>query len=103
MQRSCSQERRPSGSFEPYDQPNDYSRGGMTLRCAGVCDEDIAMCFCPTNTTFGRYPAAQYSIPGTNPFRAGRPMGHDCQPNKAREPGLLNLSWETIIVDTAGV
>ena len=25
---------------------------------AGYCDEDIAACYCPSNTTYGRIPAA---------------------------------------------
>jgi hypothetical protein len=30
----------------------------VALRAAGYCDEDIAACFCPSNTTYGRIPAA---------------------------------------------
>lgn len=46
----------------------------------GVCDEDIAACFC--NGTYGRVPAPVFSLPGAPPVKMGRPMILDnCQPN----------------------
>jgi hypothetical protein len=38
---------------------------------AGVCDDDIAACYCKGK--FGRIPAPEGSPPGTPPIRAGRP------------------------------
>lgn len=37
--------------------------GGM---CAGFCDEDIGMCYCPSDTPYGRIPAPEQSLPGTS-------------------------------------
>ncbi|GLC75556.1 hypothetical protein PLESTF_001656500 [Pleodorina starrii] len=43
-------------------------------RCAGVCDDDIAMCYCPPETKYGRREAPPGSAPGTPPQQQGRPL-----------------------------
>ncbi|EFJ51205.1 acetylglucosaminyltransferase [Volvox carteri f. nagariensis] len=49
-------------------------------RCAGICDDDIAMCYCPPETKYGRIEAPPGSPLGTPPVRAGRPL-YWCQPS----------------------
>lgn len=69
---------------EPYGlMPDPWKEPGWTAsRCAGTCDDDIAACFCPSNSTFGRIPAPEGSDPGTPPIQRGRPMILDgCQPS----------------------
>uniref|UniRef100_A0A7S0VHX0 EGF-like domain-containing protein n=1 Tax=Polytomella parva TaxID=51329 RepID=A0A7S0VHX0_9CHLO len=43
-------------------------------RCSGICDDDLAMCYCPPETKMGRIEAAADAPPGTPPVRQGRPM-----------------------------
>ncbi|KAI3427182.1 hypothetical protein D9Q98_007119 [Chlorella vulgaris] len=50
--------------------------------CAGTCDDDIAACYCPSHTPYGRVPAKQDAPLGSPPERQGRPMGWYCQPGK---------------------
>ncbi len=46
----------------------------MSARAAaGVCDDDIAACYCPGDK-YGRIPAPEGSPPGTPPVQRGRPM-----------------------------
>lgn len=40
VQRPCSQHWRKHG-FEPYNAPTDPSKGGLTMACADLCDEDV--------------------------------------------------------------
>jgi len=83
MKRPCSQRQR-KGGFEPYNEPIDYSYpSSIHSRCAGECDDDIGMCFCPSNSTYGRKPAAADALAGTPPLQRGRPMGLHCQPSKS--------------------
>lgn len=81
MRRPCSQKHR-SGGFLPYDEPIDWNEVGLTLRCAGECDDDIGMCFCSSDSKYGRKPADITLPPNTPPVQVGRPLGHHCQPNK---------------------
>ncbi|GFR42914.1 hypothetical protein Agub_g3913, partial [Astrephomene gubernaculifera] len=67
----------PDGRDKNWTEP-----GWTASRCAGYCDEDIAMCYCPPGTKFGREPAPAGSPPGTPPVKQGRPMGDSCKPNK---------------------
>ncbi|GAX85342.1 hypothetical protein CEUSTIGMA_g12759.t1 [Chlamydomonas eustigma] len=46
--------------------------GGGNSRCAGICDDKIAMCWC--DGAKGRINAPKGSPPGTPPVRRGRPM-----------------------------
>lgn len=80
MRRPCSQWYRQRG-FEPYDEPINWSQGGLTLRCAGECDDDIGMCFCNSTTKYGRRPNLN-GPPNLPPQQFGRQMGHHCQPNQ---------------------
>jgi hypothetical protein len=85
--RPCSQFYRRDGASSPYDQPIDWASTeySLTLRCGGACDDDIAMCFCPADTKYGRVPAEEGAPPGAPPRRRGRPLGPHCQPS--RPPG----------------
>lgn len=38
--------------------------GGYSSLCAGTCDDEIALCFCPSHTKYGRIPAPERSLPG---------------------------------------
>lgn len=49
-----------------------YSYTIKTFHPAGLCDDDIAACFCTGK--YGRIPAPEGSPPGTPPVRRGRPM-----------------------------
>ncbi|GAX75784.1 hypothetical protein CEUSTIGMA_g3227.t1 [Chlamydomonas eustigma] len=48
-------------------------------RCAGYCDTDIAMCYCPPETKYGHVPAPEGSPLGTPPVKQGRPL-YMCHP-----------------------
>jgi hypothetical protein len=63
MRRPCSQYPRSFG-FQPVDEPIDWSISGLYSRCSGYCDDDIGLCFCPSNTTYGRIPAEPHLPPG---------------------------------------
>ncbi|KXZ53465.1 hypothetical protein GPECTOR_7g915 [Gonium pectorale] len=41
-------------------------------RCFGVCDDDLALCYC--DGPMGRIPAPDNAPPGTPPIRRGRPL-----------------------------
>ena len=63
MKRHCSQRNREHG-FEQWDKPPNYAAGGLILRCAGTCDTDIGMCFCPEEDDYGRLAADPKLRPG---------------------------------------
>ena len=51
--------------------------GDMPSRCAGICDDTIAMCWCDghgSTSEYGHLGADPGSPPGTPPQRLGRPM-----------------------------
>jgi hypothetical protein len=53
----------------------------MRGRCAGICDDDIAACFCDPklgNPKYGRIPAPPGSPPGTLPVQEGRQLFEPC-------------------------
>jgi len=49
-------------------------------RCAGICDDNIAMCWCPPDTKHGRRDAPPGSPLGAPPAQRGRPL-YWCQPS----------------------
>ncbi|KAG2432503.1 hypothetical protein HXX76_008848 [Chlamydomonas incerta] len=49
-------------------------------RCAGVCDDDVAMCYCPADTKYGHREAPPGAKPGAPPEQRGRPL-FMCNPN----------------------
>jgi hypothetical protein len=67
----------------------------MAPRCAGICDDDIAACYCDPklgNPKYGRIPAAPGSPPGTPPLQEGRPLFDPC--NRLADDGRGNkLAW----------
>ncbi|KAL4443960.1 hypothetical protein ABPG75_011697 [Micractinium tetrahymenae] len=104
MKRHCASTWRRHG-FEP--QPGQGAAGVVAAarngssfwllpgsHCAGDCDDTIAACYCPANTTYGRIPAAAEAPPGSPPLRAGRPMGQWCQPS--RTPDGRPSQWGTV-------
>lgn len=64
-------------------------------RCAGICDDDIAACYCDPklgNPRYGRVPAPPGSPPGTPPLREGRPLFDPC--NRLADDGRGGaLDW----------
>ncbi|KAG2488211.1 hypothetical protein HYH03_013205 [Edaphochlamys debaryana] len=50
-------------------------------RCAGVCDDNIGMCYCPPDTKYGRREAADPKLP---PIQAGRPLSM-CSPSADKD------------------
>ncbi|GLI69226.1 hypothetical protein VaNZ11_013715 [Volvox africanus] len=71
---------------------NWLEQGWTASRCAGYCDEEISMCYCPPGTKYGRKPAPPGSPPGTPPLDTGRPMGDSCKPGKDPATGA-KLDW----------
>jgi hypothetical protein len=64
-------------------------------RCAGICDDDIAACYCDPklgNPKYGRIPAPPGSPPGTPPVQEGRPLFDPC--NRLADDGHGHkLEW----------
>ncbi|EFN56537.1 hypothetical protein CHLNCDRAFT_51514 [Chlorella variabilis] len=89
MKRYCTHKHRQFG-FEVSRVEPDLAAGMQaqtfwdfpTSHCAGTCDEDIAACYCPSHTPYGRLPAPEDAPLGSPPERQGRPMGLYCQPSK---------------------
>lgn len=49
-------------------------------RCAGICDDDIAMCYCPPETRHGHIMAPATAPLGSPPIKIGRPL-YWCHPS----------------------
>ncbi|KAL4452535.1 hypothetical protein ABPG75_008197 [Micractinium tetrahymenae] len=91
MKRHCTHKYRDWGVEMVEHEPNFTAAAGehgpnrfqMTRsHCAGAaCDDDLATCWCPRNTTYGRIPAPIEAPQGSPPVREGRMMGGWCQPN----------------------
>lgn len=65
MRRPCSHTQR-KGGFVPTQTAKNFTDAGLMGGCAFECDEDIGMCFCPSNTKYGRTPAPIDAAPGEN-------------------------------------
>lgn len=84
--RPCSNGDRAPGSLEPQSHidkdGNDLNwleSGWRASRCAGVCDDDVAMCYCGgKNEKLRRINAPLGSLPGTPPINRGRPLSEWC-------------------------
>ncbi|MEW5298002.1 MAG: hypothetical protein WDW36_001167 [Sanguina aurantia] len=55
--------------------------GWAQTRCAGICDDDFGMCYCPPSTKYGRIPAPDGAPAGSKPIKQGRPL-FMCFPKK---------------------
>ncbi|GBF90959.1 exostosin-like glycosyltransferase [Raphidocelis subcapitata] len=73
---------RPKSHIGPDKRDLDWGAGGLTpSRCAGICDDDVAACYCDPqlgNPKYGRVPAPPGSPPGAPPLREGRPLLEPC-------------------------
>ena len=75
-------ERPPRRRWPGKDRPADRSTASAHASClpgvsaahAGECDDRIAACYCPSNTTYGRVPAP-IEAPQGAPQGGGRPAG----------------------------
>ncbi|KAL4425009.1 hypothetical protein ABPG77_002894 [Micractinium sp. CCAP 211/92] len=101
MKRHCTHTYTEWG-FERFPQPANLSLGleresmwaFPATHCAGFCDDTLAACFCPSNTTFGHIPAPPDAPLDSRPVRMGRPMDQFCQPN--RLPDGRPTNWGTV-------
>ncbi|EFJ41258.1 hypothetical protein VOLCADRAFT_119761, partial [Volvox carteri f. nagariensis] len=63
----------PLSHIGPDKRDLDWTEGGVTYsRCAGICDDDTAICYC--DGPLGRLLPPPGSAPGTPPIRRGRPL-----------------------------
>eukprot|EP00798_Chlamydomonas_sp_ICE-L_P022988 gene22988-30176_t len=62
-------------------------------RCAGTCDDDISMCYCPVGSKYGRVEAPPDSPPGTSAINLGRPL-YNCHPGTDEKGG--KVAWGII-------
>ncbi|KAL4452533.1 hypothetical protein ABPG75_008195 [Micractinium tetrahymenae] len=94
MKRHCTHKYRDWGFEPPKLAPNFTESNGphapnrfqnTVSHCAGDCDDDVAACWCPANTTYGRIPAPIDAPPGAPPTRRGRPLPQYCQPNSTAD------------------
>lgn len=60
----------------------------------GYCDDEVAACYCPSHTKYGRIPSAVDAPLGSPPRQWGRPLSQWCQPNKT-EDGQDSV-WGTV-------
>eukprot|EP00775_Hariotina_reticulata_P001698 gene1698-2044_t len=65
--------------------------GWTSSRCAGVCDEATAVCYCD-GPHFGRIPAPEGAPPGSPPIRPGRLLHGHCQRLTTDDKGQ-QLNW----------
>ncbi|GBF96649.1 exostosin-like glycosyltransferase [Raphidocelis subcapitata] len=72
----------PNSHIGPDKRDLDWLAPGSTYsRCAGICDDDIAACYCDPklgNPKHGRIPAPPGSPPGTPPVQEGRQLFEPC-------------------------
>ncbi|GBF90972.1 exostosin-like glycosyltransferase [Raphidocelis subcapitata] len=86
----------PNSHIGPDKRDLNWSEPGSTYsRCAGICDDDVAACYCDPqlgNPKYGRVPAPPGSPPGAPPLQEGRPLFDPC--NRLADDGRgNNLSW----------
>eukprot|EP00884_Botryococcus_braunii_P002394 jgi/Botrbrau1/12155/Bobra.0186s0066.1 len=93
QKRPCTNQWRKAGG-EATISTKSTDKGWTASRCYGVCDVDIAACYC--NGTYGRIPARAEDPPlWSDPVRMGRHLSVGCRPklNDENEPadgGTLN-------------
>jgi hypothetical protein len=72
----------PNGHIGPDMRDLDWRANGSTYsRCAGICDDDIAACYCDPqlgSPKHGRIPPPPRSPPGTPPIQRGRQLFEPC-------------------------
>jgi len=62
---------------------------------SGICDDDIAMCYCPPETKYGHVFAPEGSPPGTPPIKRGRPL-YMCNPSTVRCAFIIRFDTRSI-------
>jgi hypothetical protein len=101
--RPCSSDDRPAGSLEPQSHIDKDGKdlnwlhpGWRASRCAGVCDDDLAMCYCDgKNDKIRRINAPPGSPPGTPPINRGRPLSEWCGKVKETADGK-KVDWGNV-------
>ncbi|GAX75781.1 hypothetical protein CEUSTIGMA_g3224.t1 [Chlamydomonas eustigma] len=92
----CSEERkRPCWRMGPDKRDLDWIKypEWSHSRCAGICDEDIAMCYCPPETKYGHVLPPEGSPLGSSPMKIGRPL-YWCQPSSDKNNN--SIKWGTV-------
>eukprot|EP00884_Botryococcus_braunii_P005998 jgi/Botrbrau1/1539/Bobra.0107s0027.1 len=76
--RPCTSEWRKTG-YGPAHTLTPLDSGWTASRCFGVCDEDVALCFC--NGTYGHIPGPPEVPPlYRDPVQMGRTLTYNCMP-----------------------
>ncbi|MEW5312044.1 MAG: hypothetical protein WDW38_003706 [Sanguina aurantia] len=73
--------------------------GWSHTRCAGICDDNIAMCYCPPDSKYGHRPAPEGSPAGTKPIQQGRPL-FMCFPKEDKDGNRVEfggMSYEGLL------
>ncbi|KAL6758371.1 exostosin-like glycosyltransferase [Haematococcus lacustris] len=99
--RSCEEADQPPRSFSDAEgrDRDPTQHGGTQSRCLGICDPEVASCWC--DGPQGRIPAPKGSPPGTPPLKRGRPMNTpECSPKEGADGTKYNAggwrSWADI-------
>eukprot|EP00798_Chlamydomonas_sp_ICE-L_P023547 gene23547-9071_t len=80
---------------------NWFQHSSQMGRCSGVCDDDLAMCYC--HGKYGRVNAPAGSPLGTPPLKLGRPMATPhCQPRWSQDGRETNFGGERKYDDLFG-
>ncbi|KAG1658531.1 hypothetical protein FOA52_008417 [Chlamydomonas sp. UWO 241] len=90
----------PMGHIDPVTKEdlNWMHDGWKASRCAGVCDDNIGMCYCGQNSTHRRIPAPPDAPIGTPVVAEGRPMSDPCKPATMPD-GKTSLHWGAVPFD----
>lgn len=73
--------------------------GWRASRCAGICDDELAMCWCDgTNEKLRHIRAPEGSPPGTPPRQLGRPLSEYCGKVEQTKDGK-KTSWGNVPYD----
>jgi hypothetical protein len=82
----------PASHIGPNKRDIDWAATGWTpSRCAGVCDDATAICYCD-GPHHGRVPAPEGSPPGTPAVQSGRLLHGNCQRLRSDDKGQP-LRW----------
>eukprot|EP00798_Chlamydomonas_sp_ICE-L_P013136 gene13136-3459_t len=83
----------PASHIDPHTKEDLgwMNHGWTASRCGGVCDDDVAACYCGGDSKYRRIPAPPGSPPGTPPLQLGRPLNDEAKP--AQDYLGRNTTW----------